>query len=291
MGEGSMPPNLPPGFVPPRSMERYLRQGSKVEVRVRPSAWFQADHTKTIVIDQKIGFTGGMNIGREYRYDWHDMMMEVQGPVLGELIYDFKLAWAHAGPWGDLGLVFAKKFKRHPQIQGDGVPVRLLYTKVGNPELYRVQLEAIRRAGTYIWINNAYFSDNVIINDLIRARERGVDVRVILPSAGNHSIMNKNNAVTANLMFRNGIKVYFYPGMSHIKAAVYDGWLCAGSANFDKLSLRDNLELNLATSDPETVARFEQELFQKDFERSQLMTGPIASDISDFVANIVAQRL
>ncbi|HRZ40579.1 MAG TPA: phospholipase D-like domain-containing protein, partial [Candidatus Omnitrophota bacterium] len=216
---------------------------------------------------------------------------EVRGPVLSELIYDFKQAWAHAGPWGDLGLAFAKKFKRRPNIEGDGVPVRLLYTKVGNPELYRAQLEAIRRAGKYIWINNAYFSDNTLINELIRARERGVDVRVVLPSSVNHGIMNKNNAVTANLMFKNGIRVYFYPGMSHIKAAVYDGWLCAGSANFDKLSLRDNLELNLATSDPETVSRFEQELFHRDFEASLLMTEPIESDISDFVANIVAQRL
>ncbi len=291
MGEGQMPPDLPPGFVPPHSMARYLQEGSKISVRLRPSAWFQADHTKTIVIDQKTGFTGGMNIGREYRYDWHDMMMEVQGPILSEMIYEFKIAWAHAGSWGDLGLAFAKKFKRHPQIKGEGIPVRLLYTRVNNPELYRAQLEAIRRAGKYIWINNAYFSDNTIINDLIRARERGVDVRVILPSAGNHSIMNKSNAVTANLMFRNGIKVYFYPGMSHIKAAVYDGWMCAGSANFDKLSLRDNLELNVATSNPETVARFKEELFQKDFERSKMMIKPIISDISDFVANIVAQRL
>jgi len=291
MGEGSMPPDLPEGFVPPRSMARYLQENSKIEARVRPSAWFQTDHTKTIVIDQDVGFTGGMNIGREYRYDWHDMMMEVRGPVLSELIYDFKQAWAHAGPWGDLGLAFAKKFKRRPNIEGDGVPVRLLYTKVGNPELYRAQLEAIRRAGKYIWINNAYFSDNTLINELIRARERGVDVRVVLPSSVNHGIMNKNNAVTANLMFKNGIRVYFYPGMSHIKAAVYDGWLCAGSANFDKLSLRDNLELNLATSDPETVSRFEQELFHRDFEASLLMTEPIESDISDFVANIVAQRL
>jgi len=43
------------------------------------------DHVKTIVLDKKVAFTGGMNIAREYRYDWHDMMMELHGPVVDVL--------------------------------------------------------------------------------------------------------------------------------------------------------------------------------------------------------------
>ena len=60
--------------------------------------------------------------------------------------------------------------------------------------------------------------------------------------------------------------------MSHVKAAVYDGWICVGSANFDKLSLEVNKELNLATSDEETVNRLLDELFLPDLAMSQEVT-------------------
>jgi len=218
-------------------------------------------------------------------------MIDRQGPVLGEIIHEFDLAWAHAGFWGDFGYTMARIWRKPPKIEGEGHPVRMLYTRSNNPELYRAQLEAIRRARKSIWINNAYFSDNEILYGLIRARRRGVDVRLILPVRGNHEIMNKSNIITANILFRNGIQIYFYPGMSHIKAAVYDGWLCTGSANFDKLSLRDNLEMNVATSDPEIVQRLKERLFEKDFVRSKLMTAPVKSNLTDVMAEIVAEQL
>lgn len=291
LGEGKVSDDLPEGFVPPHSMAAFLKKDSNIQVRIRPNVLFKADHTKTITIDQRLSFIGGMNIGREYRYDWHDMMVELDGPALSEIIYEFNLAWEHASVWGDFSLVLAKMKQKRLDIKGDGVSLRMLYTRVNNPELFRAQLEAIRRAQKNIWINNAYFSDNDILHELISARHRGVDVRVIFPVKGNHEIMNKSNIVTANILFRNKVRVYFYPGMSHIKAAVYDGWLCTGSANFDVLSLRDNLEMNVATSDVETVERIKRRLFEKDFARSHLMIEPLDSSFSDVIAEIIAERL
>lgn len=294
LGEGKMPGDSPAGFVPPYSMARYLAQDSRIMVRQRPAAFFRGDHTKTIIIDRQMCFTGGMNIGREYRHGWHDMMIELSGPVVKEILYEFNIAWEHAGVFGDFAYALAKIGNRRPDEQpqsGGGTAVRLLYTRVNNPQILRAQLEAIRRAKSYIWISNAYFSSNDIIYELVKARRRGVDVRIILPARTNHTIMTKSNVVTANILFRNGIKVYFYPGMSHIKAAVYDGWMCAGSANFDKLSLLDNLEMNVASSDQETVRRLKEDLFQKDFERCALMTEPLDSSIIDVIAEIVAEQL
>lgn len=69
-------------------------------------------------------------------------------------------------------------------------------------------------------------------------------------------------------MLRNGIRVYSYPGMTHLKAAVYDGWACLGSANFDKLSLQINQEINLAFSDPGAVAQLLEQVFYPDFAKS-----------------------
>ena len=78
----------------------------------------------------------------------------------------------------------------------------------------------------------------------------GVDVRIILPTLNDSGFMNSANLLAAKAFLNNRVRVYGYPGMSHVKAAIYDGWACLGSANFCKLSLRINQETNLATSDP-----------------------------------------
>ena len=291
MGEGKVPDNLPPGFNPPASIVKYLSKGSKIKVRVRPNALLKADHTKTIIVDEEICYTGGRNIGREYRYDWHDLMMELKGPIVQEILHEFDIAWAHADKLGDISYLVQRIKYRKPKSEVKGIPIRPLYTRPDDPQIFKAQLAAIQRAQKYIYISNAYFSDDNIINELINARRRGVDVRVILPVNGNHEIMNMNNIVTANWMFANGIKVYFYPGMSHIKAAVYDGWFCSGSANFDKLSFIDNLEFNIATSDPETVQRAITELFEPDFQKSLLMSEPLKSSLKDHIANFLAGQL
>ncbi len=291
MGEEAVPESLPPGFVPPPSMVKYLRQDSKIEVRVQPDVWLKADHTKTLIIDKQVCFTGGMNIGREYRYDWRDLMMEVKGPIVNHINRDFDLAWAYAGNLGDFGYLTTVMSSWPPETEGQGYPIRPLYTRINDQQIFRAQLAAIRESKKYIYIYNPYFSDNAILYELINARRRGVDVRVILPYNGNHEIMNESNIITANIMFKNGIRVYFYPQMAHIKAAVYDGWLCTGSANFDKLSFRDNLEFNLATSDPPTVNRLLDTLFVPDFAKSIEMKAPVKAGLKEYIAEFLAEQL
>ncbi len=81
-----------------------------------------------------------------------------------------------------------------------------------------------------------------------------------------------------------------FPGMSHIKAAVYDGWACVGTANFDKLSLQINRELNLATSHSETVERLLEMLFDQDFKRSAEITEPVSLDLKDHIIELIADE-
>ena len=73
-------------------------------------------------------------------------------------------------------------------------------------------------------------------------------------------------------MLKNGIRVYLYPRMSHVKAAIFDGWACVGSANFDKLSLEINKELNLATSEPAVVQQLIERIFEPDLAASTEVT-------------------
>ena len=84
-------------------------------------------------------------------------------------------------------------------------------------------------------------------------------------------------------MLKNGIRVYQYPGMSHVKAAIFDGWACVGSANFDKLSLQVNREVNLATSHKPVVNDLLDRLFIADLARSK--------EISEMVDVTVQARL
>lgn len=263
------PESLPADHKRPLSMHMYMERDSKVKVRNTTNPWFTGDHTKTTIVDGKTAFVGGMNIGREYRYEWHDMMMEVTGPVVDQLQFESDKAWSRSGMLGDFAN--AARFLRGKQQRAgrDGYPVRVLQTRNFNSQIHKAQIAAIQNAKRRILIENAYFSDDRIIYELAKARRRGVDVRVIIPSRGNHGPLNASNKVTINTLLKHGIRVYSYPGMSHIKAALYDGWMCVGSANFDKLSLKVNKELNLATSDPETVSALLRQVFIPDLLASR----------------------
>ena len=283
--------SLPNWHVAPLSMSLYLRDRSDVAVRNIANPWITGDHTKTTIIDRKVAFLGGMNIGREYRYEWHDLMVEVRGPVVDDLQFEHDKAWSRAGLFGDVANFFTFLRGKRDDAGDEGYPVRILQTKSFDSDIYKAQLAAIRNAQSYILIENAYFSDDRTLYELAQARRRGVDVRVILPTAGNHGPLNASNQVAINQMLEHGIRVYLYPGMSHVKAAVFDGWACVGSANFDKLSLKVNKELNIATSHPATVAALIDELFIPDLMLSTEISEPVDVTLSAKLAEVLVDEL
>ena len=218
-------------------------------------------------------------------------MMEVRGPIVDILRHEFSDAWAHAGVMGDVGYLLHKMKPHRDLAERGGYPVRVLYTRPGNAEIFRAQLAAIRQARRYIYIENAYFTDDAMLYELAKARKRGVDVRVILPLVGNHGPINKSNILAANAMLEHGIRVFVYPGMSHVKAAVFDGWVCLGSANWDKLSFRVNKELNIATSHPQAVEELQRRLFDADFEHAVELMDPFPERWSDHLVEVLADYL
>jgi cardiolipin synthase len=291
-GGGSAPAYSPAYFQGgPASIVEYLQQDSGIKVRVLPNPWLQGDHTKAIVIDGGRAYIGGMNIAREYRYEWHDLMIEATGPVVEVINDDFEQAWRRAGPLGEWA-VFARR-RDVPAVAPRSAdhPVRVLYTRTGRSEILTAQIAAIRSAQRRIYIQNAYFSSDAILYELAKARRRGVDVRVILPLKSDFGVMSRSNAVAANAMLANGIRVFVYPRMSHVKGAVYDGWACFGSANFDRLSLRLNKELNLATSDPVAVQEFVDQVFEPDFTASVELTEPLPLKWMDYLMELIADQL
>lgn len=292
--EGAPASAVPPNFQPPADIQSYLTDGAHVHVRVGADPWLATDHRKCFIIDDWQAYLGGMNIGWLYRYEWHDLMVGVTGPVVGQLEKDYEKAWALAGPLGDFAYARAaifdrKRLRRNPAP--GSIDIRVLHTATGEMQIYHAQLAAIRRAKSYIYIENAYFNDNTILRALVEARQRGVDVRVILPSQCDVGIMESGDMVMANEMIRNGIRVYIYPGMTHVKAAIFDGWACVGSANLEKMSLRVSQEVDVAFSDPATVAQLNRQLFEPDFKRSTELTSPAQLNWTDPLLKAIGDQL
>jgi cardiolipin synthase len=293
MAQNTPPGMMPQDYSPPIGITNYLRDGSEIDIRILTNPWFTGDHTKTTIVDGKTAFVGGMNIGREYRWEWHDIMVELNGPIVQAIEYEFDKAWAHSEIAGDLvypAFLASTELETGPARDGD-YGIRILKTLPRQSEIYRAQLNAIKRAKSHIWIENAYFASTMVLYELVKARLRGVDVRVILPMSGNHGIMNKANVPAANTLLAYGARVFIYPGMSHIKAGIYDGWACLGSANFDKLSFRVNKELNLGISDPVFVNDLKQQVFEADMANAVELLEPLPENWGNTWASIVASQL
>jgi cardiolipin synthase len=236
-----------------------------------------------------------MNVGREYRSEWHDMMVELGGPVVLSLENEFRLDWAHASALGDLAYLAAliKRPKRLPSAPSTETTseMRLLPTKTLHKPLNTAVLGALRNARAYIYVEHPYLFDKGVITRLAEARNRGVDVRVIFPRVNDSRSGTRVEAVTANYLLEHGVRVFFYPGMTHVKALLLDGWAAVGSANLNQFGLRLDQEHNIGTSDPEFCEELKKRLFEEDFAHSQEMMKPLMLEWRDFLTEVVLEGL
>jgi phosphatidylserine/phosphatidylglycerophosphate/cardiolipin synthase-like enzyme len=294
LGAGLSPPvsPLPADFIAPASMTAYLREDSHVHVRLSLNPWFTPNHTKVLLVDGARAWLGGMNLGRKYRYDWHDLMFELQGPVVASLEREFNRDWGHAGPLGDFSFAVAALSHPSPEIPtatNHWIKVRRLPTRTAWKPFNAAVLASIRKAQSHIFVENPYLFDKRVVAGLVRARNRGVDVRAILPRVNDFKAGGRGNLVIANYLLQHGVRVFFYPGMTHVKALLVDDWACLGSGNMTPISLLVSQEQNIATSDPVFAERLKKDLFEEDFTRSFELQKPVAVDWVDFLADLVLE--
>ena len=293
---GIVPPATPmrPDFVMPTSILSYLQADSCVQVRPTLNPWLSSDHSKVLVVDGSRAWVGGMNFGREYEHEWHDLMLEVEGPLVASLEDDFEREWGHAGTWGDLGYLATLLEGKRPAAATAGsepsIPVRRLPTRTAWKPFDTAVMGAMEQARDYIYVENPYLFDKRVAALLVQARGRGVDVRVVLPRVNDLKGGGRSNLVVANYLLENGVRVYFFPGMTHVKALLVDGWSCLGSGNLNHLSLRVNHEQNLASSDPGFAATLKRDLFVEDFARSYELTQPVSVEWMDFLAGAILEN-
>lgn len=290
--------SMPASFTPLKNVREYLTAGSSLECRRTGNPFFIADHSKLHIMDGSTAFVGGMNVGREYRYEWHDMMARVQGPVVQDFVRLYDRRWSSDAWWHKLKHRKPVATSAAPGVepappQKRQVPLRVLHTEAwhGHQQILKATLLGIRCAARRVWIETPYFSCDEIIDELEAAIKRGVDVRIVVPQKADQKIMDKNNAADLKKLIDQGAKVWAYPGMTHLKCTVCDDWAMFGSANYDTLSQRINVEMNLATSDTVTVRALATRVFEHDFRTGRRVTAAMAGAKGGPLAELVGDQL
>lgn len=232
------------------------------------------DHRKVLVVDDRVGFVGGYNIGSLYAKQWRDTHLKITGPSVWDLRQAFTSMWnsnrrrlwsRHARP--ELPEVAAGFWE--PRIQAvNNIPSNLVFPTRG------VYLDAINRAGKHILITTAYFiPDRQILDALLAASKRGVDVRVIIPEASNHVLADWLSRGFYTALLRAGVTILLYQNaMIHAKTATVDGeWSIVGTANLDRLSLTGNYEIGMEIYDTDLAGDLER-IFEIDSSNCRELT-------------------
>lgn len=237
------------------------------------------DHRKILVVDGVRAFVGGINIGREYagkKYggdSWRDTHVMVEGPAVKDIQFFFMENWyRNGGPIMNTGLYF-------PDIKEKGDKLLMVLCARSRRNVRPVHesyISAIKNARHSIYITNAYFiPDAKIFRSLVRAAQRGVDVRLLLPGKSDIAVVKLASMYLYKRYLKHNIRIFEYRrSILHAKTAVIDGvWSTVGSSNLDRRSFRKNLELNVAVLDQEFGDELEA-LFMKDLEQCIEVTLP-----------------
>jgi cardiolipin synthase A/B len=212
--------------------------------------WFFRDHRKLLVVDDKVGFTGGACVTSEVK-NWRDTHVKISGEVVAEMKYSFNVLWEKARK---------RKYRPAPPPKtAEGFNYVLNNPRPRQRYLYYRLIDAIRTAKRYIYLTTPYFVPDRRFRRALRlASRRGVDVRLLLPEKTDHPIVDLGGQSYFYKLLEDGVRIYRYKNkMLHAKAAIIDDvWSTVGSLNFDNISFLYNFEANLVSMD----ANFAHEL-------------------------------
>jgi cardiolipin synthase len=113
----------------------------------------------------------------------------------------------------------------------------------------------------------------------------------VVPRTSDSKTGRRADLVIANYLMGHGVRVYIYPGMTHVKALLVDDWACLGSGNLNQFGLKLCQEQNIGTSDPQFAATVKRDLFEADFARAYELTEPVSVEWLDSLADIVVESL
>ncbi len=266
----------------PELVEAMIAEGVEVK-RFRPLRWYTLDrinnrtHRKFLIIDGRIGFTGGVGIGDEWLGDarnpdeWRETHYRVTGPVVAAMQGGFVSNWVE-----DTGEVL-KGDAYFPPLEPVGETLaQLVLSSTGSRNYMHLMLmSVIASAQEHIRITTPYFvPDEIAVEQLLDARARGVEVDIIVP--GEHMSKAMVRRASRHLwgpLLEAGVRIHeFQPTFMHAKLMVVDeDFASVGSTNFDERSFRLNDEANLNIFDPDFAAA-KIAIFDADLARAEQIT-------------------
>ncbi len=208
-------------------------------------SWYFRDHRKILVVDEAVGFTGGVGIHDAMR-TWRDTSVRVTGPTAREMQDAFEEMWDLAAEKNIFSRL--KKFKRYHR--GERLVTNAPYPR--RRFLYHTFIQALRSARQYAFLTTPYFVPNQrFVKELRRAVARGVDVKILVPETYDVILVNRASHSFFHEILEAGAHIYTYSGaFLHAKTAVIDDtWATIGSFNFDNLSFTYNHEANIVSMD------------------------------------------
>lgn len=223
-----------------------------------PHHWGR-NHRKLLVVDDDAAYLGGYNIGGLYARKWRDTHARFSGTMVVELENTFVDYWNYQEDWPTLPQPRRRTWSHTMRVHRN-LPIDYVYP------IRNMYLEAIDRASHHIYLTQAYLiPDAAFTRSLVKAAQRGVDVRIIVPHFSNHVVADWLSRVSYHKLLAAGVKLLrFENAMVHAKTATIDGlWSTIGTANIDRLSLAGNYEVNMEILDPQ-VARHLEEVFAVD---------------------------
>ena len=235
------------------------------------------NHRKILVVDGRMAFTGGINIGDEYTHDWHDFALQLEGPVIDQLQEVFAEDWFFATGYSlatntNFGCYEAEGPLPVDLVLPPAHPARCRVVASG-PDMpenenatFQIFFLACTTAHKRVFIMTPYFiPDQAMLVAVTSAARRGVDVRLLVPQRSDVPFVQLACRSYYEDLLTAGVKVFEYrPAVLHAKMLLFDDdWVILGSANVDIRSFRLNFEASIFTEgealNADLVARFERD--------------------------------
>jgi cardiolipin synthase len=226
--------------------------------------WLSRDHRKTIIVDNRVAFVTGLCVGRHWAGDpkrrvapWRDTGISIEGPAVAEVERSFAATWAACGP----PLAESELGEGGSTLAAPGrVSLRIIATQPGVASVYRLDQLIAALARESIWLTDAYFvGTSSYVQALCAAAADGVDVRMLLPRAGDVPFVRAISRAGYRTLIDAGVRIFEWNGpMLHAKTAVADGrWARVGSTNLNLASWLSNWELDVIAEDEDFAAEMQ----------------------------------
>ena len=227
-------------------------------------------HRKILVVDEKIGFIGGVNIRKDMK-DWMDINIKLEGKAVHSLLRSFAKSYIICGgEKSEVKHLFKYKFR----VQKDISDLEFIYDDphIKNSSARKHYTEALLKARErVILFSPYYFPDRKFIEALWKARKRGVKVDLLIPFRSDVRLANYAAYAWFSLMKKHGVGVHLSKNMMHGKGVVVDDdWAMIGSSNIDQSSFYDLYEVNAKISDKKFVKKIKT-ILEKWLENSDTL--------------------